>query len=66
MQGYEIRFNLYAENEQEATEARNAIVGFISTMARQGRAVTGRKIAEAVTRWDRNSFVKNKIIEFFS
>jgi hypothetical protein len=65
LQGYEIRFNIYAESEQEATVARNAIVEFINDHARHGRAVTGRKIAEAVSRWDKNPFIKSKIIEFF-
>ncbi|MBP5545720.1 MAG: hypothetical protein J6X59_00350 [Bacteroidales bacterium] len=65
MQGFEIKFNIYAENAEEATVARNAIVGFIDTLAKQGRAVRGRKIAEAVARWDKNPFIKSKIIEFF-
>lgn len=66
MEGYEIKFNIYAGSEEEAMAARNAIVGFIDTMAKQGRAVSGRKIAEAVGRWDRNPFIRSKIIEFFS
>ncbi len=66
MKGYEVKFNIYAEDEQEATVARNAIVEFINAHARQGRAVTGRKIADAVSRWDKNPFIKSKIIEFFS
>jgi hypothetical protein len=66
MQGYEIKFNIYAESAEEATVARNAIVGFINALAKQGRAVTGRKIAEAAARWDKNAFVRNEIIKFFS
>lgn len=65
MQGFEIKFNIYAEDGQEAEEARKAIVGFISELARQGKAVTGRKIAEAVAQWDRNPFVKRKVTEYF-
>ena len=66
MQGFEIKFNIYANNEQEAQEARNALVEFINQHARQGRAVCATKITEAVSRWDKNPFVRNKIIEFFS
>ena len=66
MQGYEIKFNIYAESAEEATVARNAIVGFIDALAKQGRAVTGRKVAEAAAQWDKNPFVKSKIIEYFS
>lgn len=65
MKGFEIKFNIYAESEQEAQEARNAIVNFINQHARQGRAVTGKKIAEAVAKWEHNPFVKTKIIEYF-
>ena len=65
MQGYEIKFNIYAESAEEATAARNAVVGFINTLAQQGRAVSGKKIAEAAERWDKNPFVRNKILDFF-
>ena len=65
LQGYEIRFNIYAESIEEAERARIAIINFISEQAKQGRAVTGNKIALAVSQWDKNSFVKSKIIDFF-
>ena len=66
MKGYPITFNIYAESEQEAEEARMAIVAFIGEHAKHGRAVTGRKIAQAVSNWDKNLLVKNQIIKFFS
>ena len=65
MKGYPITFNIYAESEQEAEEARMAIVAFIGQHARQGRAVTGRKIAQAIANWDKNLIVKNHIINYF-
>ena len=65
MKGYPITFNIYAESEQEAEEARMAIVAFIGQHARQGRAVTGRKIAQAIANWDNNLIVKNQIINYF-
>jgi hypothetical protein len=66
MKGFPITFNIYAESEQEAEEARMAIVAFIGEHAKHGRAVTGRKIAEAVSNWDKNLLVKNQIIKFFT
>lgn len=66
MQGYELKINIYAENAEEVEQARQAIVSFINQHARQGRAVSATKITEAVKRWDKNPFVRNKIIEFFS
>ena len=66
MQGFELKFNVYAESPEEVEAARLAIVSFINQHAQHGRAVTARKITEAVSRWDQNTFVKNRIIEFFS
>jgi hypothetical protein len=65
MKGFPITFNIYAESEQEAEEARMAIVTFIGEHAKHGRAVTGRKIAQAVSNWDKNPIVKSQIINFF-
>lgn len=65
LQGYPITFNIYAESAEEAEEARMALVSFIGQHAKQGRAVTGRKIAQAVSRWDSNPLVKSQIINFF-
>lgn len=59
MEGYKIEFNVYAENQQEADEAAETIKRFISAQAQEGRAVTAKKISEAVTRWGNNFFVKN-------
>lgn len=66
MNGYEIKFNIYADTPEEVEAARMSIVSFINQHARNGRAVTARKITEAVSRWDKNPFVRNRIIEFFS
>ena len=65
LQGFPITFNIYAESAEDAEEARQALISFIAQHARQGRAVTGRKIAEAVGRWDQNLLVRNQIINFF-
>ena len=65
MKGYPITFNIYAENEQEVEEARMALVAFIGQHARHGRAVTARKVAQAVSNWDTNPIVKNQIINYF-
>lgn len=64
MKGYEIRFNIYAESEEEARMAQQSIINFISQHAKQGRAVTGRKIAEALSSLDKNVFIKNQVNNF--
>jgi hypothetical protein len=66
MQGYKISFNIYAESEAEATAAQQAIVGFISDHAREGRAVSATKITNAIKQWQSNPFVKNHIINYFN
>ena len=45
---YPISFEIYAHSPQEAEDARMAIIAFIGLHARQGRAITGEKIAKAV------------------
>lgn len=58
MQGYEIKFNVYAESPVEAEMASARIKAFIGEMARDGIAVTANKLSEAVTKWKGSYFVK--------
>ena len=60
-----ITFEVYAYDEQEVEHLRMAIVAFIGQHAQQGRAVTAEKAARAISNWDKNPFVKNKIIQYF-
>lgn len=62
MQGFEIKFNVYANNQNEADNARNAIVSFINNMAQQGYAVTGNKIINAINKWGNNPLIKNYFV----
>lgn len=59
MNGYKVEFFVYAESQNEADKATEAIKRFIDGNAREGRAVTARKICDAVTKWSNNFFVKN-------
>ena len=59
MQGFEIKFNVYANSQEDADRATDVIKAFISTKAQQGIAVTATKIAEAVSRYKDNYFVTN-------
>ena len=65
LKGFPLTFNLYAYDEQEVEEARMAIIAFIGQHAKEGRAVTARKVAQAVSNWDKNPIVKSQIINFF-
>ena len=66
LKGFPITFNIYAEDEKEAEEARMAIIAFIGQHAQQGRAVTARKVAQAIASWDQNTLVKSQIIKYFT
>lgn len=59
MQGYEIKFNVYAETPGEAVLATEAIKEFISDMAKKGIAVTAKKLTEVVRKYKDNYFVTN-------
>lgn len=65
LKGFPLTFNIYAENESEAEECRKAIIEFIGFHASQCRAVTARKVAQAVRNWDSNPIVRNRIINYF-
>ena len=59
MKGFEVKFNVYAETQEEADTATQAIKSFISDMAGRGVAVTAPKLTTAVERWKNNVFVIN-------
>lgn len=65
LRGFPITFQLYAHDEREAEEARMAIVAFIGQLRQYGRAVTGKKVAQAVANWDKNPIVRNQILKHF-
>lgn len=65
MQVFPITIKIYAESEQEAEEARHALGGFVDQMGRRGIPVTGSKIAEGLSRWEKNAFVRQQVINHF-
>ena len=65
MQGFEVKFNIYAETQQEADSVSQLIKDFISENAKRGIAVTATKCLQAVRTWGNNPFIKNRITSFF-
>lgn len=65
MKVYQLSTPIYAESESEVVELRNAIVAFINEHRQHGRAVSARKVTEAIRNWDSNIIVKNRIINHF-
>ena len=65
MQGYEVRFNIYAESQEEADAVSRAFKDFVNENARKGVAVTAAKINAAVRRWGGNAFIRERINNYF-
>lgn len=65
LKGFPLTFNIYAEREEEVEECRKAVIDFISLQASQYRAVTAKKVTNALRNWDKNLLVKNQIIKYF-
>lgn len=65
LKGFPLSFNIYAESEDEVEECRVAICAFIGLHASQCRAVTAKKVTQAILDWDKNPIVKNRIINYF-
>lgn len=65
MGGYEVKFNIYAESQEQADAVSKAIIAFISENARKGIAVTAAKVTEAVKRWGDNPMIRNRITNYF-
>lgn len=65
MKALDIQFQIYAEDESEVAELRQAIIWFINMHRANGRAVTARKVSDAIKRWNNNVIIKNKIIKYF-
>ena len=59
MGGYEIKFNVYANSQEEADVATEAIKSFIGAKAQQGIAVTADRITTAINKYKDNYFVTN-------
>lgn len=64
MNVYNITVPIYAENEQEAMEAQQALYNFVNRYRERNVAVTGNKVAAALKNLESNPFVKSQIDKF--
>lgn len=65
MKGFEIKFNIYANSEEEAAQAQKVIIDFINENAAEGRAVSAEKIVRLVPMWKQNALIRQHIVNFF-
>lgn len=66
MNVYTITVPIYAESEQEAMEAQQALFDFVNRYRERNVAVTGNKVASALKRLESNPFVKSQIDNFLT
>lgn len=66
MQAFEMKIYIYADSPEEVEECRRAIHQFIEENRLEGRAVTAKKISEALPKWKTNMLVKAGIINFLN
>lgn len=59
MQGYELKFNVYANSQAEADATTTAIKSFISELAARGVAVSATKLSAAISKWKNNPLIIN-------
>ena len=65
MKVFDVNIPIYAETEGEVAELRQTIVWFINLHREQNRAVTARKVSDAIKKWDSGFLIKKRIIEYF-
>lgn len=64
MNVYTITVPIYAESEQEAMEAQQALFDFVSRYRERNVAVTGNKVAAALRNLKSNPFIKSQVDKF--
>lgn len=65
MKVFDVNIPIYAETEGEVAELRQTIVWFINLHREHNRAVTAKKVSDAIKKWDSNPIVKNRVINHF-
>lgn len=64
MQGYEVKFKIYAESQEEADQVSQAFKDFVENQRLQGRAVTATKLKTAMAKLEGNPFIKSQVNNF--
>lgn len=66
MNVYNITVPIYAESEQEAMAAQQALFDFVNRYRERNVAVTGNKVAAALQNLESNPFIKSQIDKFLT
>jgi hypothetical protein len=65
IQVFTVPLKIYARSEAEVNDMAHAVMEFISEHAKENRAVTASKVAQAVRNWRKNPIVRTQIINYF-
>ena len=57
MSGYELKFKVFADSQEEADAASDVLKAFVDENAKKGIAITASKISSALNRWKNNPIV---------
>lgn len=66
MNVYTITVPIYAESEQEAMNAQQALYNFVNRYRERNVAVTGGKVAAALKNLESNPFIKSQVDKFLT
>ena len=64
MEGFPITFKIYANDAQEVEVLRFVITEFIRKHAEEGRAVSAKKLTEAIQNCENNPIIRNRVKRF--
>lgn len=65
MQGFEVKFKIYADSQEEADNISSEFKGFVESLRLKGIAVSASKLKDLFILWNTNSFIRNKVTNFF-
>ena len=66
MSGYEVKFNIFAESQEEADAVARIFKDFVNENAARGVAVSASRILQAFQRWGGNAFIRQRINNYFA
>lgn len=65
MEAHKVEFVIWADSDEECNELSETLHKFVNDNGEKGRAVTAKKVTEAIKKWQDNIFVRNRIIKYF-
>lgn len=64
MEVCKVEFNIWCEKESEAKDLSQALQDFVNEHGTCGRAVTARRVTDAIRKWEDNYLVRSRIIRY--